>query len=1042
MEAAPVPIFDKAEFIAAVSAAVAKAAPKTLDDADKFSSSGASDGIASEVKGSVDRSKQASAAPMTDASQKPADATKATDKHVTPVPQENPPATPAVDLTAAMPAKAPAEQTNLMNGPAETNARMADAEVTEEQLARSNEPEFTNALAAKKEGEDHSRTAPVAVREFEAQQLAASRQDAAAAGAQGVQSMIATRSIGQTQVRTTQSATQLQDEQKRADVSARVKSIFDATKSDVDGILGGLDALVDKAFTDGERDCKNAFTADIAARMEKYKDDRYSGITGWARWTEDLFLSLPPEVNQLYVASKQLYENRMNTVISTIADLIGRELNRAKDRVAQGRREINTYLGTLEPSLRSIGHQAAGQIGAQFDALTDSITEKGKSLADDVAEKYVAARQAVDDEIVAMQEQNKGLWDKAKDLVGGAIETILKLKDLLAGVLARAAGAVGKIIKDPIGFLGNFVTAVKTGVMNFGSHILQHLEKGLQSWLFGTLADAGIEIPEKLDLKGIVSLILSLLGLTWTSIRARLAKVLPEWVLKALESAVDVVRILSTEGVGGLWKFIVDKITDLEDQVLGQIKDFVITKIITAGITWLISLLNPAAAFIKACKLIYDGVMWFVDNADRLKDFVDSVLDSVESIAAGGVGRVAELIESTLGKAVPMVISGLASLLGLGGIADKIKEILQTVQKPVGKILDSIIAGVIKYGKQLLGKLKPKGKDERTPAERKAALDKAMSAGQEVLKQESATESQIRTSLMKLKSTHNVKKLDLVVDARTAETETVHLVGANSPTIHSEPIVRYRPTVQRADESADVSAAGPATRLDVGGDIYTVWNVSGTSVRVQLEPGLAAEVKSGSSAAAAINQLVGSDLEMDRADAVALAHALEEAGFLSRQLLLHYVRKQSAAPGNLDPEMYAAGLVRRGSAMTAAVQRPAAKTARSMYVDVGVDEQGQQREGPLSNIAQVFYARRHGEWIARQIQSRANTGGSQTIEFIWHDKASSPSVISLGSIEVDDDGAVVRILEVNSTNVPGGRAQMAEIMTKAGWRLRLDPSGD
>jgi hypothetical protein len=71
---------------------------------------------------------------------------------------------------------------------------------------------------------------------------------------------------------------------------------------------------------------------------------------------------------------------------------------------------------------------------------------------------------------------------------------------------------------------------------------------------------------------------------------------------------------------------------------MSQIKDFVITKIITAGITWLISLLNPAAAFIKACKLIYDAVMWFIDNAARLKDFVDSILDSVESIAAGGVG--------------------------------------------------------------------------------------------------------------------------------------------------------------------------------------------------------------------------------------------------------------------------------------------------------------------------------------------------------------------------------------------------------------------
>ena len=64
-----------------------------------------------------------------------------------------------------------------------------------------------------------------------------------------------------------------------------------------------------------------------------------------------------------------------------------------------------------------------------------------------------------------------------------------------------------------------------------------------------------------------------------------------------------------------------------------------------------------------------------------------------------------------------MVISGLASLLGLGGIADKIKKILETIQKPVGKVVDGIINGVIKYGKKLLGKLKQKKKDAAGAAE-------------------------------------------------------------------------------------------------------------------------------------------------------------------------------------------------------------------------------------------------------------------------------------------------------------------------------------
>ena len=55
--------------------------------------------------------------------------------------------------------------------------------------------------------------------------------------------------------------------------------------------------------------------------------------------------------------------------------------------------------------------------------------------------------------------------------MGGVIKTILQLKDLLLGVLAKAAQAVMAIIKDPIGFLGNLVSAVGAGLQRLhGQH--------------------------------------------------------------------------------------------------------------------------------------------------------------------------------------------------------------------------------------------------------------------------------------------------------------------------------------------------------------------------------------------------------------------------------------------------------------------------------------------------------------------------------------------------------------------------------------------
>ncbi|MBE1577855.1 hypothetical protein ACFORH_11720 [Amycolatopsis roodepoortensis] len=702
--------FDKAAFVAAVNAAVAKQAPKNLDEADKFASSGKADQIKSEVMGKVTSGKDASAKDVTDRTKEAPDTGKAAEKPVKPLPETPPPpALSAPDPRKATPDKAPPGQTDLRADQCETHGKMAEAGVTDEQLAQSNEPEFTGALAAKREGEQHTAAAPAAVRESEAGTLAAVTGAAQASGQAAMAGMTGARSSAGQRGQAVKSATKAKDEQDRARITAEIKAIFDETKTKVEGVLGALDDQVAKRFETGEAAAKAAFTADHQARMKKYKDERYDGVTGAARWTYDLFAGLPAEANNLFLEAKKVYESKMQGVIGEIADFVGQQLTEAKRLIAEGRERVKQKVDSQSPALRKIAGEAAKEFGSQFDELESSVDEKQQSLVDDLAQKYSEARNAVDEEIKALQAENKGLWDKAKEAVGGAIDTILKLKDMLLGVLSRAANAVGLIIAKPIEFLGNLVNAVKTGVMNFGANIVQHLKDGLKAWLLGNLASAGIEIPETLDAKGILKMIMSLLGLTWASVRARILRFIPEPVLAKLEQTFEVVKILITEGVPGLWRWVVEKLGDLKELVLGQIKEFVIEKIVKAGITWIISMLNPAAAFIKACKAIYDIVMFFVDKAARVKEFVSSVLDSVESIARGGAGAVAGLIERTLAKALPMVLGFLASLLGLGGISEKIKSILEKVQAPVGKVIDTVVGTIVKAGKKIWTKLKGTG---------------------------------------------------------------------------------------------------------------------------------------------------------------------------------------------------------------------------------------------------------------------------------------------------------------------------------------------
>ena len=110
--------------------------------------------------------------------------------------------------------------------------------------------------------------------------------------------------------------------------------------------------------------------------------------------------------------------------------------------------------------------------------------------------------------------------------------------------------------------------------------------------------------------------------------------------MDAVERGVSIFQTLATEGVGGVWELLLNKLGDIKEMILDKVKDFVVTQIIKAGIVWLIGLLNPASAFIKACKAIYDVVMFFIEKGKQIADFVNAVLDSLAAIASGQLGGV------------------------------------------------------------------------------------------------------------------------------------------------------------------------------------------------------------------------------------------------------------------------------------------------------------------------------------------------------------------------------------------------------------------
>lgn len=452
-----------------------------------------------------------------------------------------------------MPKRAPPEQLNLAAGKAQADSELADAEVTEDQLANSNEPQLEQALSDKQAAAAHADTAPGEFRKTEAEVLGQSKAEAKATTTSGIAGMQGAKGAALAKLVADKGKAKSKDEAKRAEVTAKIEQIFTSTETEVKTILDGIDPLVEKEFNAGEARARAAFESYVAAKMSAYKKDRYGGWLGGLRWAKDKLFGMPAKVNEFYTAGRELYLAQVDGVISRVAEIVGSNLTAAKQRIATGRSEITTYVKSLPKDLQKVGADASKEIGERFSQLESEVDEKQNAVVDTLATKYVEARKGLDERIEALQAENKGLVDKAIDGIKAVLNTIRELDAMLKNVLARAAGVVGQIIKNPIGFLGNLVAGIKGGILKFADNILGHLRKGLMSWLFGALAEGGVELPDSFDVKGIIKLLASIFGLTWANIRNRLVKQIGEKAMGAVEKGVEIFSVLATHGVSGLW---------------------------------------------------------------------------------------------------------------------------------------------------------------------------------------------------------------------------------------------------------------------------------------------------------------------------------------------------------------------------------------------------------------------------------------------------------------------------------------------------------
>lgn len=297
------------------------------------------------------------------------------------------------------------------------------------------------------------------------------------------------------------------------------------------------------------------------------------------------------------------------------------------------------------------------------------------------------------------------------------------------GYIQKTGAALKSILKNPLPFVGNLAKAAMAGFKNFASNILTHLKKGLIDWLTGSLE--GVYIPKALTLIEFGKLAISVLGISWAQIRAKIVKALGptgETIMKGLELGFDVIKALVTGGPAAAWEAIKDKLTNLKDMIVDGIIDFIKETVVTKAIPKLIAMFIPGAGFISAIISIYDMVMVFVEKIKKIVQVVTSFINSIVEIAAGNIGAAAAKVESTLGGLLSLAISFLAGFLGLGKVASKVRDVVTKIRGVVDKALDTAINFIISKAKTLFAYLFGKGKDGK-PADADPEKQKKIDAG-------------------------------------------------------------------------------------------------------------------------------------------------------------------------------------------------------------------------------------------------------------------------------------------------------------------------
>jgi len=717
VSAKPVPTVDEKIAKKKLQESLIENIPETIEDVDNFKRDKKAHRMGADVMKVVQGDKNAVISTFGDMEHTPPPLPPKHTPEALP-PKEIAPSTANMDLGRNAVAPLQKEHTDLSNYTKEAENKLKEEEITQEQLDMVDSGDLAEANKEKKGMEKAEKTEPLAVQKFAQQETKKVEKDLRQEEKKQRNELKAKRKASLSTTSKQQKDTKTGIEKQREEVANKINGIYKSAQKNVKKKLDDLEKNSMKHFDEGNNKATKKFEDNVKRELKAYKKKRYSGWFGWTKKAKDWILGMDklPKVKAIFDNNRTIFVNTINKLVDTITTDNKRVIQECNDELVNARVEIKEFVDKLGPALKDIGKKAAEEMNNKLDDLDQFVAKKEQELQYKLKDKQQAAIKAIDEKIEKMKEAMSGALAKlgklllkaAKKFFSWALQKFGYSLEKIDGIINKGAAVLKAIFTKPVKFVKNLVSAAGTGFKNFGKNFLKHLKNAVFAWLTGSLV--GIILPERWDLKGIMSVVFQMLGITYQNIRSHIVKLIPEPVVKTMETTFTLVKNLITKGPMAVWEQLKGMAESIKNTFVNAIKDWIKWKVVEEAIKTILSMLIPGAGIVRAIVGIYDTIVFFIQKAKDIMQMLGNFLGSIAQIAAGNISGAAAALENGLARGLKLVIDFLAKFLRLGGITQKIRDVIKKIRGKVDNVIAKVAKWIVAKAKKVLGKLTGKGK--------------------------------------------------------------------------------------------------------------------------------------------------------------------------------------------------------------------------------------------------------------------------------------------------------------------------------------------